>query len=497
MQQPKQDPSNNFYEKKIAELESKLNRANKQIKRLRLENTDLQKQVGLLQEQKKPQSSSLMRDFSLIRLEKPSPKRRRRRSKSSDRQSSGSAIRLRSSRRQATRMYQLRLAAIALAAVAVSFILGSSLVRLIYRSFAKPSAQASAAIVKELPITPLLPPEFPIVTKVAFLPKLPPETEEHLSLVYNVTAPPELKPSEKLQAIVDELVQTAQQRRLPLEPLSITLINVKTGEIAGYQQQQPKYPASVIKMFWMVCVYDMLHRGLFQDESLFSADLYRMIQQSSNDAASRLIDAITGTVSGDNLQGDRYQEWLKRRERLSEFFQKAGYEGIAVNQKTYPINYLRHKQPEGRDLQMWEDPKELRNQITSEQAARLMYEIVTKKAVSPEASDKMVHLLARDLRPEAWRENTAKFGGFHPIKGFLGQYLPSDVDFASKAGWTETGRHEVAFIRSRDDGPVYILAVLGADEIYSKDWQAFPTLSRLVFDRMSGKTLEQFPNSER
>ena len=143
-------------------------------------------------------------------------------------------------------------------------------------------------------------------------------------------------------------------------------------------------------------------------------------------------------------------------------------------------------------MQMWNDPQELKNQISSEHAARLMYEIATGKAVSADASAKMMQFLARDLRLSAWRENTAKFAGFNPIKGFLGQGLPAEVDFASKAGWTETGRHEVAFVRSREeDGPIYIVAILGADEAYSKDWQLFPNLSRMVFDRMSGKPPEQ------
>ena len=492
----------------LADLEDKLKRANEYIQRLKQENSNRQQKAvslnpkpaitGLKQENSKQgkESQSRMKagDFPLLRLEKPSPRRRRRRSSRYQEVEKTNYLRNRRSRRGGRKSYQLRLAALILAALTVLWIIIStisSVVQLFNQSTAAFTRQNSE-LLKQLPTTPLLPPDIPPGTSAIALPSPINPNIQETELVYNVTTPPDLKPSQQLQGIVDEMLQLIQARRLPTEPLSITLINVKTGETAGYQQKLLKYPASVVKMFWMVNVFDQMKREILPNEAHYGADLNRMIQQSSNDAASRLVDSLTSTYSGYNLRGEKYDKWASKRRKISEFFSKAGYEGIAIHQKTYPINYLRHETPEGRDMQMWSDPKELKNQISSEHAARLMYEIATGKAVSPEASAKMMQFLARDLRLSAWRENTARFGGFNPVRGFLGQGLPSDVDFASKAGWTDTGRHEVAFIRSREeDGPIYILAILGANEAYSLDWQLFPALSQVVFDRMSGKPPEK------
>ncbi|MFB2935690.1 serine hydrolase [Aerosakkonemataceae cyanobacterium BLCC-F154] len=482
----------------LADLEERLNRANEYIQRLKQENSKLQRKAdwfdpGNQSPGNQSQSRIKTGDFSLLRLEKATPRRRRRSSRYRDLESSN-YLRKRRSRPGWKKLYQLRLAGLILAALTILWIIVSaisSVVQFFNRSEITFAGQ-NTELLKQLPTTPLLPPDIPPGTRAIALPTPTNSSLQETELVYNVTTPPNLKPSQQLQAVVDEMVQLIQSRRLSTEPLSIALINVKTGEIAGYQQKSLFYPASVVKMFWMVNVLDQMQRGILPNEPVYGADLNRMIQQSSNDAASRLVDALTSTDSGYNLRGEKYVNWASKRRKISEFFGKAGYEGIAIHQKTYPINYLRHETPEGRDMQMWNDPQELRNQISSEHAARLMYEIVTGKAVSSEASAKMVHFLARDLRLSAWRENTARFAGFNPVRGFLGQGLPSEVDFASKAGWTETGRHEVAFVRSREEnGPIYVLAILGADEGYSKDWQLFPMLSQVVFDRMSGKNPEQ------
>lgn len=510
MQQRSQSPY-----QKLADLEDKLRRANENIQRLKQENGNLQQTVvsfspkpaitGLKQENSKPQrqvgrleqgnktkSRRNADDFSILRLEQAAS--RRRSSSKYQELENTSSLRNRRTRKGRKKSYQLRLAALVLAALTVLWIIISaisSVVQLFNWSITAFNRQ-NTELLKQLPTTPLLPPDIPPGTHAIALPRSTDTSLQEAELVYNVTTPPDLKQSQQLQKIVDEMLKLIQSRYLPTQPLSITLINVKTGETAGYQQKSLFYPASLVKIFWMVDVFDQLHRGILPNEPVFGADLNRMIQQSSNDAASRLIDAATNTYSGYNLRGEKYDDWANKRRKISEFFSKAGYEGIALHQKTYPISYLRHETPEGRDMQMWNDPKELKNQISSEHAARLMYEIVTGKAVTAEASAKMVHLLARDLRLSAWRENTARFGGFNPIRGFLGEGLSSDLDFGSKAGWTDTGRHEVAFVRSREEnGPIYILAILGGHEAYSKDWQLFPALSQIVFDRMSGKTPEQ------
>jgi len=55
-------------------------------------------------------------------------------------------------------------------------------------------------------------------------------------------------------------------------------------------------------------------------------------------------------------------------------------------------------------------------------------------------------------------------------------------EFASKAGWTSDSRSEVAYI---NDGQVaYILAVFTQDAAYAQNWQIFPKISELVYQKM-------------
>lgn len=329
---------------------------------------------------------------------------------------------------------------------------------------------------------PNLPPA-PLVFSTLVQAASPPTTSLQLiqnitTLSYNVIRPPNLQQSQDLQTIVDEVVSLAAVKGLPTYPLSITLIDIKSGEVAGYKQEQLRYPASVVKLFWMAAIYDQIEKGILSNEQSVYSDLYKMIQYSNNESASRILDIITDTKSGGKLQGENYQNWLKKRNGINQIFQAAGYEGININQKVYPVPYLNLYLPKGRDLQMRGNPKKpLRNQMTTAHAARLLYEIFTNKSVSPEASQKMAKLLTRDLSQEDRSTPEEEL--------LFGKYLPDDVYLASKAGWTSTDQHEAAYVSTRDGETAYILVVFGSDRAYARNKDILSQMSRLVFNRMS------------
>ncbi|MEC4985505.1 MAG: serine hydrolase [Oscillatoria sp. PMC 1068.18] len=309
---------------------------------------------------------------------------------------------------------------------------------------------------------------------------------ENGELVYNSTVAPNFKSSQQLQTIVEGVVNLAARKKFSQANLSVTLINVNSGEIAGSQETQSRYPASVVKLFWLVAVYGQIEAGLLTPEQQLMTDVKKMITESENDAASRIVDAITNTEPGGNLAGEEYQVWLKKRTQINRFFQNADYKNLDIAHKTYPILSLNQQKPTGREQQMRQTANGvLRNLITTKQAARLMYEIVTRRAISPRASEEMMSLLARDLNPQVWRNMEAAPGVFNPVRGFFGESLPQDVYFFSKAGWTSTGRHEVAFVSTKDGKTAYILAVFASDRAYAQNWNIFPQMSRLVFEEMT------------
>ncbi|GAB1542560.1 hypothetical protein NUACC21_52340 [Scytonema sp. NUACC21] len=310
---------------------------------------------------------------------------------------------------------------------------------------------------------------------------------ENTAVVYNLNSPPTFKQSQELQAIVNDVVNLAADRGFPTKTLSITLIDAKTGEIAGYQQEELKYPASVAKMFWMVYLYAQIANGIWSDEEGFHPYIAKMIQESDNEAASFIIDKISDTEFESRLNDEELEIWRKKREKVTHFFQQAGYQGITLTHKTYPIASLKLLSPKGSELRIWqntEDPKNpFRNQITTDQSARLIYETCyLQQAISPEVSQKMCGWLKRDLNPEVWKNQE---GGFNPIIGFLGQSLAdTGVHFYSKAGWTTSTRQEAALVATQDGKTIYILAIGANDTAYAKDWGIYPKMSRFIYEKM-------------
>jgi Beta-lactamase enzyme family len=305
-------------------------------------------------------------------------------------------------------------------------------------------------------------------------------------LTYNVKTPPKLQDSQELKTIINEITGIVEAHNLPIQPLSITLINVKDRTMAGYQQDTLRFPASVVKMFWLVILYSQIEKGLWSENDL-QLYLSKMLGQSDNEAASHIVDLLTDTQSGGELYGEEYQNWLHKRQKLNVFFQLAGYQDLNISQKPFPIPYLKLLQPAGRELQMRQNPqnpkKLIRNQISTTQASRLLYEMFEEQVVSPKASKKMLNWLKRDLDPKVWQIIDSDH--FNPIKAFFGESLPQDVSLVSKAGWTSSSRQEAALITTPSGECAYILVVFGDDPAYAQNLKIFPQISRHVYERMS------------
>lgn len=301
---------------------------------------------------------------------------------------------------------------------------------------------------------------------------------------YNISSNPHWKANSELQKIVNETVAIAKNKGLPTDALSITLVDAsdtKTHYKAGYNNQILRFPASVSKLFWLVAFFDKVHHGFIADESNFYDHLNQMMRISDNESASKILDAITETNSGEALPEKDFSTWLNKRSQINSLFEQAGYAGVILSMKNYPIDDLQEA-PTGRDLQLKQTPALADgNQVTTDQAARLMYEIYTQQAISPVTSTKMAYLLTRDLNPETWDESDRYF-----IEGFLGESLPTDIYFGSKVGYTSRSRQEVIFVKTLDNSTIYILAIFATDPAYSQDQDIFPKMSSHIFNRLHG-----------
>jgi beta-lactamase class A len=331
----------------------------------------------------------------------------------------------------------------------------------------------------------------PVATPLATTSPTPAIATNNPPSAYQVIGRTSFKPSTKLQKIVDRVVNYSASNKLSTSALSVTLIDTKTGEEADYNGSIERYPASVVKLFWLVAIYQKINIQE-ADESVLKNAIVKMMLESDNNGASQIVDTLTKTKSTNvDLPATELNAKRQQRQTLNDFFRQSGYSAqLNVSQKTFPIPREKMEEPRGFDRQLrGSDPqKPTRNKLTTNDAARLMYEIATDRSISAQSSQKMQKLLSRNLNPKFWQQIPAD--DFNPVAGFFGEGLSiSQAEkLLSKAGWTPLARQEVAFIRSKDRKTEYILAVFGDDAGYGKNKKVFPEISNLVYREMQKAT---------
>ncbi|CAN5529098.1 hypothetical protein BH20VER3_BH20VER3_08790 [soil metagenome] len=222
------------------------------------------------------------------------------------------------------------------------------------------------------------------------------------------------------QTLVAKVARTAEKSlkqfpRLTADNLALSVIDLskpQSATRADYHGDASFYPASLVKLFFMVAAY---HRGHLTPE--MERALREMIRVSDNDAASLVVDAVTETTSGSELEGKALTEFLERRRGLNRYFTSLGYD-VSVFLKPWSFG------PFGRDMQIMGENKRNRNRVSANAVAALFLSIVQRRAVSPTASPAMLDLLERPLDPPRPDENQVK--GF--LRRIVADRLPSLVE---------------------------------------------------------------------
>ena len=278
-----------------------------------------------------------------------------------------------------------------------------------------------------------------------------------------------------LQDLVNRAAKTAIERfaekKLREDQLSITLIDMsdpKRPVTASFRGNERVYPASVVKLFYLVAAHRWLEDKKIEQTPELTRAIRDMIVDSSNEATQYVVDVLTHTTSGYELPAKEMEEWQYKRNAINRYFSSMGYTNINVNQKTFCEDaYGRESVSRG--------PKgENRNKLTTDATARLMMEIVTGKVANQARTMAMMELLKRDYTKET--SDTDDQG-----RGFTGMALQGREGFRlwSKAGWTSTTRHDVAYVET-PDGAEFVLAVFTT--AHSTDREIIPTVAQVVID---------------
>ncbi|MGF1459151.1 MAG: serine hydrolase [Leptolyngbyaceae cyanobacterium] len=293
-----------------------------------------------------------------------------------------------------------------------------------------------------------------------------------------------------LERIVWGAVGLLADKGLPTDVVSVSLVDLKAPccQYAQFQDQQARYPASVVKLFWLVALYNHYQTGRMSPEAaLHPDDELLTVHYSNNGAASRVLDAVTQTQSGASLTGNDWADWLAARQTINDYFLRAHYPDLNIAHKTFPVPDLGMTERTGRDLQfaagetLGKEHPLTRNYLTTRAAARLLYEIETGQAVAAEYSDRLKAHLRHSTDPAIWQTTES-----NAIAGFFGEYLPPDVQLYTKLGFTfDEGRQEAAIIISPDNQTRFVLVMFANDPMYSTgDVTAFPAVARYIYDRM-------------
>lgn len=245
----------------------------------------------------------------------------------------------------------------------------------------------------------------------------------------------------------------------------------------SYRGGERIYPASVVKLFYLVAVQEWLEKGMSQTTDELNRALTDMIVDSSNDATSLIVDILSGTTSGPVLTPGPFETWKYQRQIVNRYFQSLGWEEInAINvcQKTWGDG------PYGRERAFYGEMFENRNMLTTDATARLLHSIVGGVAVSSGRSQAMMKLLKRGLNADELPQNVEE----DQVTGFLGGGLPENSQIWSKAGWTSTVRHDAAYIELPNQRP-YLLVVFTEGKEQGKSREILPFVSGKIAEAVS------------
>ena len=281
--------------------------------------------------------------------------------------------------------------------------------------------------------------------------------------------------SASLQDLVNDAAHTTltkfAAKKLTEAQLSITLIDLRDPQhpvTASFRGNERIYPASVVKLFYLVAVHRWLEDKTIQETDELKRAVRDMIVDSSNEATQYVLDVLTHTTGGYELPPKEMEEWQNKRNAVNRYFSSQGFTNINTNQKTFCEDaYGREKVSRGPN-------GENRNKLTTDATARLLSEIVTGRAVNQARSAQMMELLKRDYSGTS-KDNDDQGHGFTGIalQGMTG------VKLWSKAGWTSTTRHDAAYLEL-PNGAKFVLVTFTTD--HANDREIIPSVAKVVLD---------------
>ncbi len=284
------------------------------------------------------------------------------------------------------------------------------------------------------------------------------------------------EPSERLQALVDAAVNAVLEqfagKGVDKNQLAVTLADwcaPQKPAQGSYRGDEQIYPASVVKLFYLVAAHRWMEDGKLRDAAELQRAMHDMIVDSGNEATGYIVDLLTRTTSGPELSPGELEGWYEKRNAVNRYFASLGYRNINVNRKPW------WEGPYGREQQSVQVHKpNHRNWLTTNTTARLLMEIVSGRAVSSARCTEMMKLLEREFSLSNKRDERAHC--------YIGRALPAGAKLWSKAGWTSQTRHDAAYVEL-PNGAKFVLVIFTID--HASQREIIPAVTKVIVEAVN------------
>ena len=285
--------------------------------------------------------------------------------------------------------------------------------------------------------------------------------------------------NEKLGIILKDILnKLSHEKYHQLNNIAITLINYEGSSKKGYgygiNNRKKIYPASIVKLVYSLAIYNWIENKTIIRNKQVDEAIREMLQNSSNDATSYIVDLLTGTTSGPSLEEEIFNRWKYQRGIINDWLKNLNWEELKdfnCCQKTW------EDRPYGREKDFYSTSNKNRNSMTTDGTARIMEEIMQNISFNKENIN-LKNYLFRELNEESQHKDPN-----NQINGFLGGGLPEKIPFWSKAGLMSEVRNDVAWWINRNKSKTLLVVFTEGTE-FAKDNYFLPEFSKAIYEFM-------------
>ena len=237
------------------------------------------------------------------------------------------------------------------------------------------------------------------------------------------------------------------------QSIAISITNLNRKIEYKFNETEAFYPAILIKLFAAFYAAEKLVTTNLEEFAFndLNVAIRNSLEESDNDALSLVYDFISGSSSG-VYDKKSFASFAKARNSITDYFQEIGFSNeLALHNKCYSFA------PYGKDLKLF--LKQGSNKVLISDIEKIMNLIINKQS----------ELLEFMLRSGECEQSEFIYKGLNEEK----------LDFFySKAGWTTSVRHDVAYFSYNKEKYLFVVLTKGLSE----DKELIPRLSSLILE---------------